>query len=181
MTDVTRLLCAMSAGDSGAADRLFTLVYSELTRLAQREAAGELPGRTLCASDLVHEAYLRLIGPDGRLSFENRRHLYGAAARAMRRILIESARRRGRIKRGGGMARVEFREVAADEPDAQLVALEAALSELGTCDKIAAEIVELHHFAGLSYDKTAELLGVSTYEVRRKWAFARAWLSDQLK
>jgi RNA polymerase sigma factor (TIGR02999 family) len=181
MNDVTQILWRIESGEAGAADELIPLVYEELHRLASQKLALEKPGQTLTTTALVNEAYLRLIGPDGQLSFQNRRHLYGAAARAMRQILIDASRRRGRHKRGGGWQRVEIIDIAMGEFDGTLVMLDRALDELRSQDRVAAEIVELHHFAGLPYEKTAELLGISTYEVRRKWDFSRAWLSHQLK
>jgi len=181
MTDVTRLLRAIENGDQTAEHALLPIIYDEMKHLAARHVAGENPGQTLSASDLVHEAYIKLTGTGGQLSFQNRRHLFGAAARAMRHILIDAARRRARAKHGGGFQFVDFLDIVASQPEDQTVALDQALIELATRDPAAAEIVDLHHFAGLPYEKTAELLGLSTYEVRRKWAFARAWLSEQLK
>jgi RNA polymerase sigma factor (TIGR02999 family) len=181
MPDVTRLLQSISAGEADAANRLLSFVYDELNRLAARELGGENPALSLCPTDLVHEAYLRLVGADGQLSFENRRHFFGAAARAIRQILIDAARRRGRVKRGGDRTRQELTDVTALEPDERLPALDEALSVLAVQDAVAAEVVNLHHFAGLSYDQTAELLGKSIYEIRQKWTFARAWLSRQIQ
>jgi RNA polymerase sigma factor (TIGR02999 family) len=181
MNDFTRLLSAAGAGDRKAADLLFPVVYEELNQMADRQMAGENRATTLCASDLVHEAFLRLIGSDNELHYENRRHFYGAASRAMRQILIDGARRRARARHGGGLERVEFIDFVAEQPNEKLLALEQALNRLATLDGAAAQVVDMHHFAGLSYEKTAELLGTSVYEVRRQWAFARAWLSDQLK
>lgn len=181
MNDVTQILSQIEAGQPGAADELLNLVYQELHKLASHKMALEKPGQTLETTALVHEAYLRLIGSNGRLSFENRRHFYGAAARAMRQVLVDAARRRRRGKRGGDLRRVELFDIAATTPDDQLLALKQALSELAELDSAAAAVVDLHNFAGLSYEKTAELLGISIYEVRRKWAFSRAWLSDRIK
>lgn len=181
MTEVTRLLRDIDKGDQNAANALFTIVYNEMRHLGAFHIAEEKSGQSLCTSDLVHEAYLKLIDTDGQLSFQNRRHFFGAAARAMRQVLVDAARRRGRAKRGGDLRRVDLMDIAAEWPDKQLSELQQALDELAAHDPTAAEVVDLHHFAGLPYDKTAELLDVSTYEVRQKWAFARAWLSDQIK
>jgi RNA polymerase sigma factor (TIGR02999 family) len=181
MTDVTRLLRAIEDGDQSAINALFPVVYDELKHLASRKIASEKPGQTLCPSGLVHEAYLKLVDSDGQLSFQNRRHFFGAAARAMRHILVDAARRRGRAKRGAGLQRIELLDAAAKEPDAILLALDEAVTDLAARDPVAAEIVDLHHFAELSYDQTADLLGLTVYEVRQKWAFARAWLIDCLK
>ena len=181
MNDITQVLLRIESGQSGAADELLQLVYEELRKLAGQKLAQEMPGQTLEATALVNEAYLRLIGSDGQLSFQNRRHFYGSAARTMRQILVERARHRRRSKRGGDRRRVDFTDVAAEAPEKELVALGQALSELVSRDPVAAEVVDLHHFADLPYAKTAEILGISTYEVRRKWAFARAWLSDRIK
>jgi len=181
MADVTRILEAITAGEEDAGDRLLRLVYSELNRLAARKLADANPGNSLCTTDLVHEAYIRLLGSDSQLSFENARHFFGAASRAMRHVLVDAARRRGRTKRGGAHVRVELADVPAVELDDQLLALDGVLDDLESHDPVTAEVVNLHHFGGLSYEKTAELLGVSVYEVRQKWSFARAWLSRQLK
>ena len=179
MSDVTKVLQAIREGESGAEQRLLPLVYAELNRMAAGAMLGERPERTLSPTALVHEAYLRLIGTEGKLSFENRRHFYGAAGRAMRRILVDAARHRSRAKRGGGERRqVPLADLAAKESDTQLLALHEALTELASQDALAAEVVELHHFAGLAHEKVAELLGTSLYEVRQKWTFARAWLRD---
>jgi RNA polymerase sigma factor (TIGR02999 family) len=181
MNDVTQILYRIESGEAGAADELIPLVHEELHRLASQKLVFEKPGQTLTTTALVNEAYLRLVGPNGQLSFQNRRHLYGAAARAMRQILIDAARRRGRDKRGGDWQRVELVDFAGGEFDETLTMLDRALDELRSRDPVAAEVVDLHHFAGMPYEKTAELLGISTYEVRRKWDFSRAWLSHQLK
>jgi RNA polymerase sigma factor (TIGR02999 family) len=178
MADVTTLLREIRVGTRGASDRLLSLVYDELNRLAANQVANEQLERTLSASALVHEAYLRLVGDDGQLVFENRRHFFGAAAKAMRRILVDAARHRGRAKRGGDLRRAELHDVPELEADSQLLALDEALIHLATHDSLAAEVVELHHFAGLAHDQVAELLGLTTYQARQKWTFARAWLRD---
>lgn len=181
MTDVTQILLRIESGDPTASEQLLPLVYDELRKLAAAKLAHEKPGQTLWTSDLVHEAYLKLIDSDGQLSFQNRRHFFGAVARAMRQVLVDTSRRRGRAKRGGDCRRVDLLDISADLPDERIAALEQALADLAALDPTAAEVVDLHHFAGLTYDNTAKLLGRSTYEVRQKWAFARAWLSDQIK
>jgi RNA polymerase sigma factor (TIGR02999 family) len=181
MSDVTRLLLAVNDGDPDAAQQVWSIVYDELNQLAARHLAAENPGRSLGATDLVHEAYLRLVGSDGQLSYENRRHFFGAAARAIRHILIDAGRRRGRAKHGGDRARVEMSDVAAIEVDDRLPALDEALNELAVRDPAAAEVVNLHHFAGLTCEQTAQLMGTSVYEVRQKWTFARAWLTRQIQ
>ena len=177
MSDVTGILSAIERGDPGAAAQLLPLVYDELRRLAAAQMAGEKPGQTLDATGLVHEAYLRLVG-DQR--FENRGHFFAAAAGAMRRVLVEVARRKGRVKRGGAMRRVEIEDHAAPEPDDDLLALDEALTRLADEDAQAARVVELHHFAGLGHDEVAAALGVSVYQARQKWTYARAWLRDAL-
>jgi RNA polymerase sigma factor (TIGR02999 family) len=180
MSDVTKLLGAIQDGDTAAAGRLFPLIYEELNRLASFQMSGEHADRTLTATALVHEAYLRLVDGDGQLSFENRRHFFGAAARAMRQVLVDAARRRGRVKRGGDQRRVELPEVAAIEADDEILALDEALAQLAIHDPQTAQVVELHHFAGLPHEQVADLLGKSVYEVRQKWTFARAWLRDAM-
>jgi RNA polymerase sigma factor (TIGR02999 family) len=180
--DVTRLLSAIERGEAGAADRLLPLVYDELRRLAARRLARESPGQTLQATALVHEAYLRLVGPGEGAHWDGRGHFFKAAAEAMRRILVERARRKGRVRHGGGLDRVDF-EVAVDgiaEPTRDLVALDDALRDLARLDPASAEVVNLRYFAGLSVTEAAEVLGVSPRTVDRLWAFARAWLHQEL-
>ncbi len=191
MPEATQLLAAIAAGDARAAPELLRLVYAELHRLAAAHMAREAPQATLSPTVLVHEAYLRLVDPAGQLAFENRRHFFGAAAQAMRRILVDAARHRRRQKRGGAAQRVELVDVAQpdvaqpDVPqldnDEQLLALDEALQRLARIDPAAAEVVELHHFAGLSHEQTAETLSATVYHVRQKWTFARAWLRDALE
>lgn len=180
MSEVTELLNSVRRGEPGAAGRLMEAVYAELNRLAAGQLAGERVG-SLSPTALVHEAYLRLAGQEGELSFENRGHFFGAAGRAMRRVLVDAARRRGRDKRGGGAHRAELTDVADVERDQRLVALDEALGRLEAEDASAARVVELHHFAGLSHEQTAEALGTTVYDVRQKWAYARAWLLDALR
>ncbi|MCK6445574.1 MAG: ECF-type sigma factor [Planctomycetes bacterium] len=183
-SDVTRLLALLDAGDRAAADELFPRVYAELHALAAARMAHERPGATLDATALVHEAWLRLAGSDaGPLAqFDGARHFFGAAAEAMRRILVERARARAAEKRGGGRARVELDpELAADaRDDAELLDLDAALVELARVDARKARLVELRYFAGLSLDDAARSLGIAPATADRDWAFARAWLFARL-
>jgi RNA polymerase sigma factor (TIGR02999 family) len=175
MSDVTRILSAIDAGDSQAADRLLPLVYDELRRFAAAKLAHEKPGQTLDATGLVHEAYVRLVGDQ---KFENRRHFFAAAAESMRRILVESARRKARFKHGGGLGRVELDSdiAAVPERDARLVELDDALDRFAEIEPEKAELVKLRSFAGLPLDQAAELLGVSPSTADRWWSYARAWL-----
>ncbi|MCH7701619.1 MAG: sigma-70 family RNA polymerase sigma factor [Planctomycetes bacterium] len=179
--EVTRILEAISDGDPHASDTLLPLVYDELRRLASARMALEAPGQTLQPTALVHEAYLRLVG-DGQVDWENRRHFFGAAASAMRRILVERARRRGRIKHGGGRQRVPLDDVAveADEKLLDYVVLDEALCRMEKQDERMSQIVMLRFFAGLTIEDTAQALGISPMTVKREWACARAWLYDEL-
>ncbi len=177
MSDVTRVLSAIDQGDPNAADELMPLVYGELRNLAAQKLAQEKPGQTLDATALVHEAYLRLVGDQ---QFANRHHFFAAAAEAMRRILIDRARARRSIKRGGNARRVALDGVAAPDPDENLLALDEALTRLAGADPLAARVVEMHHFAGLAHDQVAAALEISVYLTRQKWTFARAWLKNAL-
>jgi RNA polymerase sigma factor (TIGR02999 family) len=182
MSDVTRILSAMEQGDPHAAGQLLPLVYDELRRLAAQKLAGERPGQTFQATALVHEAYLRLVGPAGGPKWNGRGHFFAAAAEAMRRILVERARAKGRAKRGGDWQRVSFEELdvtTSVAPD-QLVALDDALERLAALDPLAGELVKLRYFAGLALDEAAGALNVSTATAYRHWAYARAWLRDEL-
>jgi len=178
---VTRLLTAVSTGDGSAKDQLWTVVYDELHRMAHRQMTHEPGGNTLQTTALVNEAYLRLVGHD-RVDWSNRRHFFAAASRAMRRIRIDDARKRGRVKRGGG----QKPQVLLDDPGvfdqdpAQLFALDEALTQLEERDPRKAEVVMLRFFAGLSVDETAAALGVSARTVESEWKFARAWLHREL-
>ncbi len=176
MSDVTRILSQIEAGDPSAAGQLLPLVYDELRKLAAAKLVNEKPGQTLQATALVHEAYLRLVDTEQLQRWNSRGHFFGAAAEAMRRILVEQARRKGRDKHGGGLQRVELRDPAADDPDHELLALDAALPRLIAEDPLAAEVVKLKYFAGLRREEIASILGVSVHEVRQKWAYSRAWL-----
>jgi RNA polymerase sigma factor (TIGR02999 family) len=177
LPDVTRLLVAAATGDRQAAADLLPLVYEELRKLAAARMAAERPGHTLEGTALVHEAYLRLVGEQ---RFDGRGHFFSAAAEAMRRILVESARRRQTDRHGGLHRRVDLPDVPADVQPDEVLALDEALTRLATEDTVAAKVVELRHFAGLGHEGVAEALGITLYEARRKWNYARAWLRDDL-
>ncbi|MFL5340030.1 MAG: ECF-type sigma factor [Gemmataceae bacterium] len=178
MSDVTQILGAIDAGDANAAAQLLPLVYDELRRLAAAQLAHEKPGQTLDATALVHEAWLRLAPAKPQAAWGNRRHFFAAAAEAMRRILVENARRKGRVKHGGGRRRVEWTGAIPDPAQApdDLLAFDDALEKLAAEDAAAAEIVKLHVFAGLTLEETAQALNLSRATVYRHWAYARAWL-----
>ncbi len=182
MNDVTRILSAIEQGDPAAAEQLLPLVYDELRRLAAQKMAQEKPGQTLEATALVHEAYLRLVGTPNTQSWDNRGHFFAAAAEAMRRILIENARRKGRIKRGGALRRIDLEGadlVSSVAPD-DLLDLDDALTRLSGEDPDAAQLIKLRLFAGLSIEQAAEILGVSRSTAYDHWAYARAWLHSAL-
>jgi RNA polymerase sigma factor (TIGR02999 family) len=178
MNDVTQLLNAIEGGDPHAAADLLPLVYDELRRLAAQKLAQEPPGQTLQATALVHEAYLRLVGVSEDIHWDRRGHFFAAAAEAMRRILVERARHKHRLKHGGGLDRHDAADVdiAAPEPREDLVALDEALSRLETIDPDAARVVQLRYFAGLTLAEAAHAMGVSPRTADRLWAYARAWL-----
>ena len=177
MADITRLLGAIDRGDPDAVGQLWPLVYAELRRLAGAQMARERAGHTLDATALVHEAYLRLAGDAGP-GFANRRHFFAAAGQAMRRILVENARARGRLKRGGGQRREhpDLDALAAGGDADELLALHDALDRLAAHDPVKAQLVELRFFAGLTLEQAAECLGVSLSTADRAWRYARAWL-----
>src|SRR5262245_36871610 len=183
MSEATRILRAIADGDPDAASQLLPLVYDELRQLAAHKLARESPGQTLDATALVHEAYLRLVGEDEDQRWDSRGHFFAAAAEAMRRILVESARQKASLKRGGDRDRVDVVEslLAAPEPREDLLALDAALTKLAETDKQAAELVQLRYFAGLPIREIAEILGIAPRTADRLWAFARAWLHEEIK
>ncbi len=181
MSEVTRILSQIESGDPSAAEQLLPLVYDELRKLAAARLAQEKPGQTLQATALVHDAYLRLVDVEKSPHWNNRGHFFGAAAEAMRRILVEQARRKERGKHGGGLQRVELQDVAAADSDGYLLALDAALTCLAAEDPLAAEVVKLKFFAGLGREEIAGALGCTVHEIRQKWAYARAWLRLSLE
>ncbi len=183
MSDVTRILDAIAHGEAAAAEQLLPLVYEELRKLAAHRMAQERPGQTLDATALVHEAYLRLVKVPEPGQWDGRGHFFAAAAEAMRRILVENARRKSRLKHGGQRQRVAVSEVADEETDddSRILALDDALTRLAAEDREAAKIVEMHHFCGLSHDVVATALGLTVYRVRQKWMYAQAWLRDALQ
>ena len=179
MNDVTRMLDAIGQGDPQAAEQLMPLVYDELRRLAAVQLAHEKPGQTLDATALVHEAYLRLAGDQ---QFENRRHFFAAAAEAMRRILVENARRKRALKRGGDRPRVDLDLAQPDKERSEpLLALDEALDRLEARDPPKAELVKLRYFAAMTIEETAEVLGISVTTANRWWAYARAWLHEEMR
>jgi RNA polymerase sigma factor (TIGR02999 family) len=178
-SNVTQILSAIEAGDRQAANQLLPLVYDELRRLASQRMTQEKAGLTLQPTALVHEAFLRLIGEQDRKKWDGRGHFFAAAAEAMRRILIDSARRRNAEKRGGGMLRCELKDdgVALEAVDCEtLLSLDEALTKLAQEDADLAKLVELRYFTGLTIEETSEILGVSSRTTKRNWAYARAWL-----
>jgi RNA polymerase sigma factor (sigma-70 family) len=200
MSDVSQILAHIESGDPAAAEALLPLVYDELRRLARAKLRQEQPGQTLQATALVHEAYLRLLGPgagDERSevrgqrsggenstpdSWHSRGHFFAAAAEAMRRILVDAARRKGRLKRGGELDRqpLEEDQIASPEVDGDLVELDAALDKLAQKDPRKAELIKLRYFAGLTQQQAAEALGISVSTADRDWAYARAWLFREM-
>ena len=182
MAELTRLLDAAAAGDPKAAAEILPLVYVELRRLAAARMAKEKPGLTIQATALVHEAYLRLVGSTGASEWSGRGHFFAAAAEAMRRILVEGARRKKRDKHGGERQRVELDEyhLADDCPADEILALDEVLTRLAEEDPTAAEVVHLHFFAGLSIEQVAETLGVARATAYRQWSYARAWLRNAM-
>ena len=182
MNDITRILNALEHGDNKAVDKLLPAVYTELRQLAARKLSREKPGHTLQATALVHEAYIKLAGSDHQ-SWKSRAHFFGAAAEAMRRILIENARRKQSKKRGSGRDRVEFDEqyLAIEGPQTDLIALDEALTELENTDQTKAELVKLCYFAGLTLEQAAQALDISHSTAKRHWKYARAWLFGRIR
>lgn len=182
MSDITAILSRIDDGDEEAAEQLLPLVYDELRKLARIRMAQEKPGQTIQATGLVHEAYLRLVGQESAANWQGRGHFFAAAAEAMRRILVENARRKNRLKRGADLHRRELNDVAIEGPEfhEDLVALNEALDRLKTVDSQAVELVHLRYFAGLSIREAAEVLGVSPRTADRLWSYARAWLHREI-
>jgi RNA polymerase sigma factor (TIGR02999 family) len=181
MSDVTRILTAIEQGDARAADELLPAVYEELRHLAAQKLSQERPGQTLQATALVHEAYIRLVGAEAQ-NWSSRGHFFGAAAEAMRRILIEKARRKQSLKGGGGHQRVDLddAELAIEEPSTDVIALDEALAKLAEEDPTKAEVVKLRFFAGLSIEQAAAILGISRATADRYWSYAKAWLFHEI-
>jgi len=182
MSDVTRILSAIEQGDPSAAEQLLPLVYDELRKLAAHKLAQEKPGQTLQATALVHEAYIRLVDVDKLQHWDSRGHFFAAAAEAMRRILVDNARRHHTQKRGHGYERIDLPELAEPANDEQLdlLALDDALKKLQEQHPQKAQVVKLRFFAGCTLEDTAQLLGISRATAQRHWAYARAWLFGQL-
>jgi RNA polymerase sigma factor (TIGR02999 family) len=183
MTDVTQILQAVEAGNAKATDELLPLVYEELRLLAAQKLSHERPGQTLQSTALVHEAYLRMVG-DKREGWDGRGHFFAAAAEAMRRILVENARRKKSLKHGGRHDRVDLSETVASPDDTLdidgLLALDEAIEQLSQIDPARAEVVKLRYFAGLTIEQTARSLGISTATAKRYWDYARAWLIREI-
>lgn len=184
MTELTRILTDINNGDPTAASELLPLVYRELRMLAERKIAFEKPGQTLQATALVHEAYVRLLGDQVDREWDNRGHFFAAAAEAMRRILIENARRKQSLKRGGGFVQHELHDadavISTGDPES-LLDLDEALTKFAEEDPQAAKLVELRYFAGLTIDQAAKALGTSPRTAKRNWTYARAWLRRQME
>jgi RNA polymerase sigma factor (TIGR02999 family) len=183
MTELTRILHRIEKGAPHAAEQLLPLVYDELRQLAAHRLAHEKPGQTLQPTALVHEAYLRLVGADPKQPWDSRGHFFAAAAEAMRRILVERARRKRRIRHGGGLRRVDLPDVetVASAEDEQVLLLDEALTRLAAARPQAAKLVQLRFFSGLTVDEAATMLGLSPRSARRLWVFARAWLRRDME
>ena len=184
MNDVTRILSAIDQGDPRATEQLLPLVYEELRRLAAQRLAREKPGQTLQSTALVHEAYVRLVGPADAQRWDTRGHFFAAAAEAMRRILIDNARRKRALRHGGGQQRVDLQQVdlpSAGDQDDQLLAVSDALDKLAVQNRPEAELVKLRYFVGMTLEEAAEVLGISARTADNYWAHARAWLFHELK
>ncbi|MAD79766.1 MAG: RNA polymerase subunit sigma [Planctomycetaceae bacterium] len=183
MSDVTQILSQIELGDPSAAEQLLPLVYEELRKLAAAKLAQEKPGQTLQATALVHEAYLRLVDVEKAQHWNSRGHFFGAAAEAMRRILVNQARDKGRIKRGGEFQKIDLEkiEIALDAPNEDLLAIDEAIESLVEENPACAKVVMMRFFAGLSIDEAAAALGISASTAKRHWTYARAWLFDVLQ
>jgi RNA polymerase sigma factor (TIGR02999 family) len=181
MHEVTRILAAIEEGDGQAIDKLLPAVYEELRSLAVRKMALESPGQTLQATALVHEAYIRLVGQEAQ-NWRSRTHFFCAAAEAMRRILIDNARRKKRLKRGGGQKKLDLAdaELTIEPPSEDLAALGEALEKLAEKDRVKADFVKLHYFAGLTVEQAADMLGLSRTTAKRHWTYSRAWLYREI-
>jgi RNA polymerase sigma factor (TIGR02999 family) len=183
MSDVTRILSQIEEGDGKAAEQLLPLVYDELRKLAAQKMAQEAPGQTLQATALVHEAYIQLVDVEKAQHWNGRGHFFAAAAEAMRRILVDQARRKQSQRRGGGLQRhaIQDVEIAAPEPTVDLLAVNEALEQLNRIDQVSAILAKLRYYAGLTIPQAAEVLGISATSADRYWAYARAWLHTELK
>lgn len=181
MSDVTQILRAIKAGDNGGAEQLLAVVYAELKRIAAQKMAGEAQGHTLQPTALVHEAWMKLVG-DGDPAFENRAHFFASAAEAMRRILVDSARRKKALRRGGGAARETLEEdhLVQDERSDELLAVDEALDLLAREDPVAADLVKLRYFVGMTMEEAAATMGMSLRNTERAWTYARAWLRRRI-
>lgn len=181
MSDITRILTAIEQGNVRAADELLPIVYEELRRLAAQKMSKEQPGQTLQATALVHEAYIRLVGSDDR-DWRGKTHFFAAAAEAMRRILIDNARRKQRLKRGGARQRIDLEnaDIVTEGPSEDIVALDEALSKLAQEDPVKVDLVKLRYFAGLTIEQSAEILNISRATADRYWSYCRAWLFDEI-
>jgi RNA polymerase sigma factor (TIGR02999 family) len=180
MSDVTRILDAIGHGDAQAADKLLPLVYQELRKLAAAKMALEAPGQTLQPTALVHEAWLKLVGNEDR-KWNDRTHFFAAAAEAMRRILVDNARRKRASRHGGGQVRVELADLSVAAPsDDQLLVVNEALEKFAAQDKQKAELVKLRYFVGMTIEEAAQVLGISEPTAKRYWAYARAWLYEEI-
>jgi RNA polymerase sigma factor (TIGR02999 family) len=186
MSEVTRILSAVHQGDAHAAEQLFPLIYDELRRLAAAKLAQERPGQTLQATALVHEVYLRLVGAtatDTPHEWQGRAHFFGAAAEAMRRILVEQARRKSRHKHGGDRPRldIDLADLVAPLPEEDVLALDEAMTRFAAQEPLRAKLVQLRFYVGLSNDEAAEVLGISAVTAKRYWRYARAWLHREVR
>ena len=182
MNDVTQILGAVQQGDPRASEELLPLVYQELRRIAAYKMSNELPGQTLQPTALVHEAWLRLVGAEQQ-TWQNRAHFFGAAAEAMRRILIDNARRKHALRHGGGQQRLDIEDIdiATEAKEDELLAVHEVLDKFAAKDKEKAELVKLRYFAGLTIEEAAQVLNISEPTAKRWWAYARAWLFSEIK